>query len=1158
MLASNQKLILNLPKLPADGASGIVWQRLYGSCPGLAVAEFSARTDQLVVAVTDDAQSAQKLFDQIRFFSGADQLVFMFPDWECLPYDQFSPHADIISQRLSILQRIPSLKSGILVLPVSNLLQRLAPRNYIEARSFSMRRGDTVDIGSLRQRLLDLSYHAVGQVLEPGEFSVRGGIIDIFPTGSNRPFRLDLFDEEIDTIRFFDPESQLSTDPVDEISLLPAREMPLDSEGIKRFRQSFRARFTGDPAKFDVYRDVSNGLAPAGVEFYLPLFFERTDSFFDYLPDGAVFVTPDAVSDAVNRAGTEIRDRYELARSDTLRPVLSPELLYLDEAEIGDALARFARVEVASFGQHTDGPGICTLPSRAVPEFHIQPRSESPYQPFFDFLNSTPDRCLLVAESAGRREVLQQLLRDHGLNASVCADWHAFLADDEIKLGLTVYDLELGLRLEPPGLCVITESQLYGNKVLQRRRRSTAARDPESIIRSLSELKDGDPVVHDDHGVGRFQGLKTMSPGGIETEFLVIEYKDGDRLYIPVLNLSVVSRYIGGSPETAPLHKMGSEVWLKAKRRAREKAYDVAAELLEVQAVRKARRGVAFASPDDSYEAFAATFPFEETPDQEQGIDQIIADMVSGKPMDRLVCGDVGFGKTEMALRAAFLAVNSGTQVGILVPTTLLAQQHYQNFSDRFADFPIKVELLSRFRSAKELREALDSIAEGKADIVIGTHKLLQGDVRFKNLGLIIIDEEHRFGVRQKERLKRLRASVDVLTLTATPIPRTLNSALSGLRDISIIATPPRARLSIKTFVRQWNESSIREACLREIRRGGQVYFLHNEVRTIEKQAGELAKLVPEADIRVAHGQLPERELEQIMSDFYHQRFNILLCSTIIESGIDVPTANTIVINRADRFGLAQLHQLRGRVGRSHHQAYAYLLTPPVRELAGDALKRLQAIEALEDLGAGFALASHDLEIRGAGELLGESQSGMIDDVGFTLYTEFLDNAIRSIAKQRGESDVAEDKSPSVEINLHTPALFPEDYLPDVHLRLVMYKRISACRNQEGLNDIRAEAIDRFGLLPPNAITLFRLAELRLALGPMGVTRVDLGPRGGRIEFLENADIDPVRLIELIQSRSDTYNMKGPNTLVIRAELEDAEKRIEALKFVIDTLTPVT
>ena len=1155
--AGTTKLILDLPDVPARGLRRVVWQRLFGSSPGLAVAELGAKIDHLVVAVTEDAQSAQKLFDQIRFYGSTDPSAFMFPDWECLPYDQFSPHADIISQRLSILQRMPSLSAGVLVLPVSNLLQRLAPRDYIEARSFSIEQGDSIDIGALRQRLLDLSYHAVSQVLEPGEFSVRGGLIDIFPTGSGRPFRLDLFDNEIDTIRYFDPDTQLSTQTVDEIALLPARELPLDNAGVKRFRQSFRARFTGDPNKFDMYRDVSNGLAPPGIEFYLPLFFERTNSFFDYLPDRTVFVLPDSISEALSRASTEIQGRYDFVRPDTSRPVLPPELLYLDEQETEQALSRFARVEVSSFGQHPDGPGVHTLPSRAVPEFHIQPRSDSPYQTFFDFLNTTNDRCLLVAESAGRREVLQQLLRDHSLNASTCPDWQAFLRDDSAKLGLTVSELGEGMRLAEPEICVITESQLYGNKVLQRRRRSAAARDPESVIRSLSELKDDDPVVHDDHGVGRFRGLKTLATGGIETEFLVIEYKDGDKLYIPILNLSVVSRFIGGNPETAPLHKLGSEVWLKAKRRAREKAYDVATELLDVQAIRQARSGVAFSAPDDSYEAFSASFPFEETPDQQQGIDEIVSDMISSKPMDRLVCGDVGFGKTEMALRAAFLAVNSGRQVGVLVPTTLLAQQHYQNFSDRFADFPIKLELLSRFRSGVQLRESLENIAAGKADIVIGTHRLLQNDVRFKNLGLVIIDEEHRFGVRQKERLKRLRSSVDVLTLTATPIPRTLNSALSGLRDISIIATPPRARLSIKTFVREWNESTIREACMREIRRGGQVYFLHNEVRTIDRQAEALAALVPEAEIRVAHGQLPERDLEQIMSDFYHQRFNILLCSTIIESGIDIPTANTIVINRADRFGLAQLHQLRGRVGRSHHQAYAYLLTPPRRELAGDALKRLQAVEALEDLGAGFALASHDLEIRGAGELLGESQSGLIDEIGFTLYTEFLDNAIRNIAQQRGDAKDFDQGNATIEINLHAPALFPENYLPDVHLRLVMYKRISACRNGEELNDIRAEAIDRFGSLPPNAVTLFRHAELRLELAPLGMTRADIGPRGGRIEFSTDARIDPARLISLIQSHADTYRMKGPNTLIIKSDLEGTEDRINALRSVARSLATV-
>ena len=1157
MSVATNNLILDIPVSSTHGLYTAYWQRLYGSSLGLAIAEFSAGADHLVIAVTEGAQSAQRLYDQIRFYSSRDQVVSIFPDWECLPYDQFSPHADIISQRLSVLQRMPDLKQGILVLPVSNLMQRLAPRAYIEARSFFVRTDDTIDLGALRRQLQNLSYHAVSQVLEHGEFCVRGGLIDIFPTGARRPFRLDLFDDRIDTIRYFDPESQRSSETVDQIALLPARETPLDDDGIKRFRSSFRASFAGDPNKYDLYRDVSNGLVPAGIEFYLPLFFEQTSTIFDYLPGQAVFVMPDTISDFIRNTSAEFHDRYELVRADPARPVLSPDSLYLNEQQTMEALSEFSRIEVSAFGQDRDAANVSTYTTRVVPEFQIQPRSDTPYQPFFDFLNGTRDRCLLVAESAGRREVLQQLLRDHGFTAVPCEDWQAFISNQSVALGLTVYDLEEGIRLADPAVCVITESQLYGNKVLQRRRRSSAARDPESVIRSLSELKHNDPVVHEDHGVGRYRGLTVLDTGGIETEFLLIEYKDGDKLYIPILNLSVVSRYIGGNPETAPLHKLGSEQWLRAKQRAREKAYDVAAELLEVQALRQARSGYAFTPPDDGYNAFAASFPFEETPDQMQGIDDIVADMVSGKPMDRLVCGDVGFGKTEMALRAAFLAVNAGKQVAILVPTTLLAQQHHENFSDRFADFPIKLELLSRFRSAKQLRTAIEQIASGKADIVIGTHRLLQTDVKFEALGLIIIDEEHRFGVRQKERLKRLRSQVDVLTLTATPIPRTLNSALSGLRDISIIATPPRARLSIKTFVREWNESAIREACLREIRRGGQIYFLHNEVRTIERQAEVLRSLVPEAQIKVAHGQLPERELENIMSEFYHQRFNILMCSTIIESGIDVPAANTIVINRADRFGLAQLHQLRGRVGRSHHQAYAYLLTPPRRELAGDAFKRLQAIESLEDLGAGFALASHDLEIRGAGELLGESQSGMIDEIGFSLYTEFLDSAIRNIQKQRGQSEMPEPRTLSAEINLHVPALFPADYLPDVHQRLVMYKRISAALDREALDDIRAEAIDRFGPLPEHAVMLFRLSELRFGLAPLGITRVDAGPRGGRIEFTPDAPIDPARLIALIESDTGAYQMRGPQTLIVKTDMEEPDKRTDMIKHIVLSLAPV-
>ncbi len=1154
--ASRYRSILQLPVLSNADAppQETTWHQLYGSSLGLAIAELGATASRLIVVVTGDVQSALRLFDQVRFYSSGNQDVLMFPDWECLPYDQFSPHPDIVSQRLSVLHQMPRLNNAILVLPAASLMQRLPPRQYIDARSFHLQRGDVLDTNELSKQLQALSYHSVSQVLEPGEFCVRGGLVDVFPTGSTRPFRLDLFDDQIESIRYFEPESQRSSDVVTEIKLLPAREMPLDEPGVKQFRRAYRANFTGDPNKSDLYRDVSNGLVPAGLEFYLPLFFEQTGTFFEYLPGKAVFILQDTALDALSKTQAEIQDRYELAQLNADRPALSPQRLYLNERRITETLAMFDRITVSVFDSERRSRSGFTAKTKPPCEFQIHPRSDSPYQPFIEYLQSTKDRCLLVAESKGRREILQGLLSDHGFAVRQCDDWHSFIANDQIKLGLTVSELEQGLRIAEPAISVITESQLYGNRVLQRRRRSSAARDPEAIIRSLAELKNGDPVVHDDHGVGRYRGLKILETGGIETEFLVIEYRDSDKLYIPILSLAAVARYIGGSPDTAPLHKLGSEQWIRAKRRARDKAYDVATELLEVQALRQGHAGYAFSPPDDSYNAFTASFPFEETPDQQQGISDILDDMVSVKPMDRLVCGDVGFGKTEMALRAAFLAAQAGKQVAILVPTTLLAQQHFQTFSDRFADFPVRVELLSRFRTMQQLKNTVDAVSSGQVDVVIGTHRLLQQDIKFKNLGLVIIDEEHRFGVRQKERLKQLRSQVDVLTLTATPIPRTLNSALSGLRDISIIATPPRARLSIKTFVREWNEAAIREACLREIRRGGQVYFLHNEVRTIEKQLQILSQLVPEAQIRVAHGQMPERALESIMTDFYHQRFNILLCSTIIESGIDVPTANTIVINRADRFGLAQLHQLRGRVGRSHHQAYAYLLTPPRKQLTGDALKRLQAIAALEDLGAGFALASHDLEIRGAGELLGESQSGMIDEIGFSMYTEFLDSAIRSIKRKQGELVHTKLPSSNTEINLHVPALFPEDYLPDVHQRLVMYKRISTARTLDDLNDIRAEAVDRFGSLPQSAATLFRLAELRLKTSPLGISRVDLGAKGGRIIFSADTNIDPVRLVALIESAPYAFKMKDAQTLVIKEAMENTEQRIQILHTVTDAL----
>ena len=1142
------------PRIPGPGRR-IRWRGLFGSGLGLAVASLAKRGVPLIVA-TADMRSASRLETQLRFFLDTAGITLQpFPDWECLPYDNFSPHPDLVSQRLLTLHRLPAMRSGVVVLPVSNLMQRLPPVEYVHSHTFDLKVGDTVDAGELAGRLQKAAYHNVSQVLSPGEFSIRGGVIDVFPMGSQQPFRIDLFGDRIESIRHFDPDSQRSVDRVEVLRLLPATEFPLDDDAVRGFRQRFRSSFEGDPQKSSIYRDVSRGITPAGIEFYFPLFFEHTATIFDYLPEETVVVHDDTLEQACESNHAAVLDRHELAVTAGENPVMPPRSLYLSPDEVAGAIGRFPRIETTVY---SDGDGE-SLGTSAPPGFTAPTHSQEPFEPLATFLSGYPGRVLLIAESPGRREILRGVLRDRGFSATELDGWAAFL-EGETRLGITVDRLEDGLMLQEPALAVVTEAQIFGERVAQRRRRARARRDPDAIIRSLAELQVDDPVVHEDHGVGRYRGLATLAIDGNETEFLTIEYYGGDKLYIPILSLHAVSRYVGASPETAPLHRLGSEQWLRARKKAQERAYDVAAELLETQAMRNSRPGFACRSPDDAYRSFADGFVFEETPDQAQVIDDVVADMESAEPMDRLVCGDVGFGKTEIAMRAAFLAVNSDKQVAVLVPTTLLAQQHFDNFNDRFADFPVQVELLSRFRSRKQADAILERLKQGKVDILIGTHRVLQKDVRIPNLGLVIIDEEHRFGVRQKERLKQLRAEVDVLTLTATPIPRTLNTALSGLRDISIIGTPPKDRLSVKTFVREWNNAAIREACLREIRRGGQVYFLHNEVRTIDKHFQQLSELVPEADIRIAHGQLPERQLERIMSDFYHQRFSVLLCSTIIESGIDIPSANTIIINRADKFGLAQLHQLRGRVGRSHHQAYAYLLTPPRKTLTGDALKRLQAIESLEDLGAGFALASHDLEIRGAGEILGESQSGTIDEVGFTMYSDFLNRAIETLKREGARAqqvpDTGADGAKPPEINLNVPALLPESYLNDVHQRLVIYKRISNARDLEDLNELQVETIDRFGLLPDAAKTLFKMAESALSLRGLGIERVNLGPAGGRVEFARDTDIDPVPIIRMIESDPARYRMQGPHTLLIRADLPDGDRRFECLKEVAAFASP--
>jgi len=1144
------------PEFPSRAGEHLFWTGLHGSSRGLALAQTALRHTGPLLVVTRDTRTAQELQDEARFYVDAarDCPVSLFPDWESLPYDRFSPHPDIISSRLLTLYRLPDLTRGIVLASATALAHRLAPPAFVAGHTFLLKKGAILLPDAFRGRLTQAGYRAVTQVMEPGEYAIRGGLVDVFPMGTDTPYRIDLFGENIESIRQFDPETQRSGPKLDEIRLLPAREMPLHTEAVQTFRQAFRARFEGDPQKSLLYREVSKGTAPGGLEYFLPLFHGTTASLFDYLPTTTLCVVESGLEAVLDTFTQETAERYKVLKNDAEYPILSPEEIFLEREGITASLAQYPIVELApvdSPDDHHRSQSLC-FATRPPPALPINARAESPHAALFDWLGRSGMRTLMVAETAGRREVLRGLLRDHGLTPSPIAHWQDFTQSDT-TLGLCVAALDRGLLLPEAGLAVITEAQLYGERAAQRRRRVAAGRELGQVIRSLAEVHIGDPVVHEEHGVGRYRGLVILNVGDGPTEFLALEYQGGDKLYVPVTDLARIARYTGTHPDQAPWHKLGGEAWEKARARAREKAWDTAVELLEVQALRNSRPGHAFPVRDEVYDAFAASFPFEETPDQGKVIEEVLRDMEAARPMDRLVCGDVGFGKTEVALRAAFLAVQGGKQVAVLVPTTLLAQQHFQNFSDRFADLPVKIELLSRFRSGAELTRAIEQLVQGKVDIVIGTHRLLQDDVKFQRLGLVIIDEEHRFGVRQKERLKKLRSEVDILTLTATPVPRTLNLALSGLRDVSLIGTPPQARLAIKTFVLQWNDGQIREAVLREIRRGGQVFYLHNDVSTMERTLEKLTTLLPEADIRIAHGQMPERDLERVMLDFYHQRFNVLLCSTIIETGIDIPTANTIIIERADKFGLAQLHQLRGRVGRSHHRAYAYLLIPPRAALSGDAQKRLEAIAQLEDLGAGFALASQDLEIRGAGELLGEEQSGQIDEVGFTLYSELLERAVQSL-KSGGKRDIETPSSAGTEINLHAPALLTADYLPDVHTRLIHYRRIAAARSKPELDDLLAETVDRFGPLPPATQLLFEITTLKLEATILGIRKIEAGPKGARIEFTDKPNIDPARIIALLQSAPQLYKLDGPNKLRITTDMPDADSRMAALRLLMVSL----
>jgi transcription-repair coupling factor (superfamily II helicase) len=1139
------------------------WTNLLGSSDTLAIYHGALNADAPVLLLTNDTQSALRFEQELKSLNKKRQLpICLFPDWETLPYDSFSPHQDIISQRLATLYQLSNMKNGIIIVPVSTLLQRLAPTQYLRTNSLIVKVGDKKDLHLMRQNLEASGYRSVEQVMEHGEFSARGAILDIFPMGCKTPFRLDFFDDEIDDIRLFDPENQRSSDKINEINLLPAHEFPTDETAINLFRRQYREEFPNTIHKESIYHQVSDGILPAGIEYYLPLFFDETSTLCDYLSEDTRIMLSGDIDKAIEQYWLDIDYRFEERRYDLTRPLLVPKKLFLNNDEFYSALKPFDRIsiektpvistlEITDTNEETKSKaGHIRFDVTPLPDLTVNHQLKHPFELINNFIShkETPDKILFVAESEGRRESVLELLERNHIKPQYFDDIESFVASSE-KLGITVNTLNSGFIFQSKGsakknaIALITEDELLGERVKQNRRRTKQQNiQADAIFKNLAELSIGQPVVHFEHGIGRYMGLQTIENSGITTEFLVLIYAGESKLYVPVGSLHLISRYSGTDAESAPLHKLGNDTWSKAKQKAAEKVRDVAAELLDIYASRANNKGYQFKRDKAEYQAFSDSFPFEETFDQEQAIKAVVSDMLSDKAMDRLVCGDVGFGKTEVAMRAAFVAVNDGKQVAILVPTTLLAQQHYENFRDRFANLPVVIEVLSRFKTAKEQNVVIADVESGKIDILIGTHKLLQNSIKYKDLGLLVVDEEHRFGVKQKEKIKQLRSNVDILTLTATPIPRTLNMAMGGMRDLSIIATPPAKRLAVKTFVRERDDALIRESILREILRGGQVYFLHNNVDTIDKTAADIQKLLPEAKVTTAHGQMRERELERIMGDFYHQRYNVLVCTTIIETGIDVPTANTIIMDRADHLGLAQLHQLRGRVGRSHHQAYAYLLTPHVKRITKDAKKRLDAIASLEDLGAGFTLATHDLEIRGAGELLGEGQSGSMSQIGFTLYMEMLDQAVAAL-KQGKQLSLENMTAKQTEIELRVPALLPDDYIFDVSLRLSIYKRIASCGNKNELDEIQVELIDRFGLLPQAAKNLVHIAKLRLKAQKIGVSRIEAGPTGGSIEFSNETKVDPMLIIGLIQQQPLVYKLVGANKLQFKIATEDSKSR---------------
>lgn len=1124
--------------------------RPFGSADALMLARFATeqvKLNKLVAIVTAEPADTQRLEGELKFFAPGLR-VAVFPDWETLPYDTFSPHQDLISERLATLWRIRQGEVDVVLMPASTALVRLAPPSFLAAYTFHFKQKEKLDEAGLKAQLTLAGYSHVSQVVSPGEYAVRGGLIDLFPMGSPVPYRVDLFGDEVDSIRTFDPDSQRSLYPVPEVRLLPGREFPMDEESRAAFRSRWREKVEGDPTKVRLYKDMAAGIATAGIEYYLPLFFDATATIFEYLGDDAVIALHGEIEEALKRFWTDTRERHRFLQHDKERPILPPEELFLKTEEFFTLTQPHPTLAMRG-KEPVDW-------ARPLPDLAVDRGAPEPLKKLQAHVAGTPHRVLIVAESEGRRESLLELLRDSRIDPPTVGTLAEFESGEE-RFAITAAPMAEGFFWHEPAeakaIQFVTETELFASApTARRRRKQEQVSDVNALIKDLSELKVGDPVVHVNHGIGRYVGLMNIDLGDGPSEFLHLEYADKATLYVPVAQLHLISRYTGVSPEEAPLHRLGSGQWEKAKRRAAEQVRDTAAELLNLYARRAAREGYAFRFSPHDYEAFAASFGFEETPDQQAAIHAVIQDMVSPKPMDRLVCGDVGFGKTEVALRAAFVAVTGGKQVAILAPTTLLAEQHFQNIADRFGKWPVKVAELSRFRSPKEVKAAMEGIADGSIDIVVGTHKLLSQDVKFKRLGLLVIDEEHRFGVRHKEAIKAMRAEVDVLTLTATPIPRTLGMALEGLRDLSVIATAPQRRLAIKTFVRNESSGTIREAVLRELKRGGQVYFLHNEVETIENRRNKLQELLPEARIAVAHGQMPERQLESVMRDFVAQRYNVLLCSTIIETGIDVPSANTIVISRADKFGLAQLHQLRGRVGRSHHQAYAYLLVPDVEGLTKQAAQRLEAIQQMEELGSGFYLAMHDLEIRGAGEVLGENQSGNMMEVGFQLYNDMLSEAVRSLRAGK-EPDLLSPLSAATEINLHAPALLPDDYCGDVHTRLSLYKRLATAEKPEHIDAMLEEITDRFGKLPPQGQTLFDVHRLRVLAKPYGVLKIDAAPKLMVVSFRPNPPVDAMRIIELVQ-KNRHIKLAGNEKLRIEKETKEPKERAQMIRDVLKAL----